>query len=45
VIGITAALTAWADPFWGLLAGCLAELVRGRILALLDGRTSLRRSG
>jgi MFS superfamily sulfate permease-like transporter len=45
VIGITAALTAWADPFWGLLAGCLAELVRGRILTLLHSRTSLRRSG
>ena len=42
VIGITAAVTAWADPFWGLLAGCLAELARGRILAL---RESARRSG
>ena len=42
VIGITAALTAWADPFWGLLGGCLAELARGRILAL--GRDP-RRSG
>jgi MFS superfamily sulfate permease-like transporter len=42
VIGITAALTAWADPFWGLLGGCLAELARGRILALRQG---LRRPG
>jgi MFS superfamily sulfate permease-like transporter len=42
VIGITAAVTAWADPFWGLLAGCLAELARGRILAL---RASARHSG
>jgi MFS superfamily sulfate permease-like transporter len=32
VIGITAALTLWADPFWGLLAGSLAELLRQRIL-------------
>ena len=45
VIGITAALTAWADPFWGLLAGCLAELVRGRILARLRSRASVHRSG
>jgi hypothetical protein len=42
VIGITAALTAWADPFWGLLGGCLAELARGRILARREG---LRRPG
>jgi hypothetical protein len=42
VIGVTAAVTAWADPFWGLLAGCLAELARGRILAW---RESARRFG
>jgi MFS superfamily sulfate permease-like transporter len=42
VIGVTAAVTAWADRFWGLLAGCLAELARGRILAL---RASARHSG
>jgi MFS superfamily sulfate permease-like transporter len=42
VIGITAALTAWGDPFWGLLGGCLAELARGRILARREG---LRRPG
>ena len=30
VSGITAAITAWVDPFWGLLAGALAELVRHR---------------
>jgi len=41
VIGITAALTAWADPFWGLLGGCLAEIARGRVLAL---RQAPRRS-
>jgi MFS superfamily sulfate permease-like transporter len=38
VIGITAALTAWADPFWGLLAGGLAEIVRGQLLAMLQRR-------
>lgn len=25
---VTAAVTVWADPFWGLLAGTCAELVR-----------------
>jgi hypothetical protein len=38
VIGITAALTAWADPFWGLLAGGLAEIARGQLLAMLHRR-------
>jgi hypothetical protein len=42
VIGVTATVTAWADPFWGLLAGCLAELARARVLAL---RESARGSG
>jgi len=28
VIAVTAGLTVWADPFWGLLAGSCAELVR-----------------
>jgi len=28
VIATTAAVTLWADPFWGLLAGSGAELVR-----------------
>jgi MFS superfamily sulfate permease-like transporter len=44
-IGITAALTAWADPFWGLLGGCLAEIGRGQLLALLRRRTESRRPG
>jgi MFS superfamily sulfate permease-like transporter len=35
VIAITAAATAWLDPFWGLLAGSLAEWLRGQILAAL----------
>jgi hypothetical protein len=39
-IGITAALTAWADPFWGLLGGCFAELARGQLLAKLQRRTN-----
>jgi MFS superfamily sulfate permease-like transporter len=42
VIAITAAGTAWADPFWGLLAGGLADLVRAQILALLRARASSR---
>lgn len=28
VIALTAGVTLWVDPFWGLLAGCLAEPVR-----------------
>src|SRR5690606_12869493 len=28
VIAVTAAVTVWADPFWGLVAGTCAELVR-----------------
>jgi MFS superfamily sulfate permease-like transporter len=35
VIAITAAITLWADPFWGLLAGCGAELVRLAAIRLL----------
>jgi hypothetical protein len=38
VIAVTAGVTLWADPFWGLVAGSLAELVR---LAVV--RTLLRR--
>jgi MFS superfamily sulfate permease-like transporter len=44
VIAITAAGTAWADPFWGLLAGGLAEGARGQILALLRARAGSRPS-
>jgi MFS superfamily sulfate permease-like transporter len=44
VIAITAAGTAWADPFWGLLAGGLAEWARGQILALLRARAGSRPS-
>jgi MFS superfamily sulfate permease-like transporter len=28
VIAVTASVTVWVDPFWGLLAGSCAELVR-----------------
>jgi MFS superfamily sulfate permease-like transporter len=28
VIAVTAGVTVWSDPFWGLLAGSCAELVR-----------------
>jgi MFS superfamily sulfate permease-like transporter len=28
VIAVTAGVTVWADPFWGLLAGSCAELIR-----------------
>ncbi|HEX6114482.1 MAG TPA: putative sulfate/molybdate transporter [Geminicoccaceae bacterium] len=45
VIGITAALTAWADPFWGLLAGGLAEIGRSQLLGLLHRRAGPHRPG
>jgi Molybdate transporter of MFS superfamily len=35
VIAVTAAMTLWADPFWGLLAGCAAELVRLAAIRLI----------
>jgi MFS superfamily sulfate permease-like transporter len=35
VIAITAGLTVYADPFWGLLAGSCAEVVRTGILRAL----------
>jgi MFS superfamily sulfate permease-like transporter len=35
VIAVTAALTLWADPFWGLLAGAAAELVRLAAIRLI----------
>jgi MFS superfamily sulfate permease-like transporter len=43
VIGVTAAVTLWADPFWGLVAGSGAELVRLGVIRLLfprDARSS-----
>jgi MFS superfamily sulfate permease-like transporter len=38
VIGVTAAVTLWADPFWGLVAGSGAELVRLGVIRLLFPR-------
>lgn len=35
VIALTAGVTVWADPFWGLLVGCCAELVRLAAVRLL----------
>lgn len=35
VIATTAAVTVWADPFWGLLVGSSAELVRQVIVRAL----------
>jgi hypothetical protein len=35
VIAVTAGITVWADPFWGLVAGSCAELVRGAIVRLM----------
>jgi len=40
VIAATAAVTLWANPFWGLLAGCGAELVRVVIVRRLLRRDS-----
>jgi hypothetical protein len=41
VIAVTAGVTVWADPFWGLVAGSGAELVR---LAAVRSLGSRRRS-
>jgi hypothetical protein len=35
VIAVTAGVTVWADPFWGLLAGSCAELVRVAVVRVL----------
>ncbi len=35
VIALTAGITVWADPFWGLIAGWAAELVRTTVLRAL----------
>jgi MFS superfamily sulfate permease-like transporter len=35
VIAVTAGVTVWIDPFWGLLAGSLTELVRLATIRLL----------
>jgi MFS superfamily sulfate permease-like transporter len=38
VIAVTAGVTVWADPFWALLAGSVAELIRMAIVRLLMHR-------
>lgn len=43
VIAATAAVTLWADPFWGLLAGCGAELVRVAVVRRLLRRDARSR--
>lgn len=35
MIAVTAAATLWLDPFWGLVAGSLAEVVRRFVMARL----------
>jgi len=43
VIAVTAGATLWADPFWGLVAGSLAELLRLAVVRRLfrqDARSS-----
>lgn len=43
VVAATAGVTLWADPFWGLLAGSAAELVRLAVVRLFfrrDARSS-----
>lgn len=39
VIAVTAAVTLWADPFWGLLAGGCSEVVRHAIVRSLLARS------
>jgi MFS superfamily sulfate permease-like transporter len=36
VIAVTAAVTVWADPFWGLVAGSCAEVLRQAALRVLQ---------
>jgi hypothetical protein len=42
VIAVTAGVTVWADPFWGLLAGSCSELAR---LAAIRVLRTVRRQG
>src|SRR5690606_29418536 len=45
VIAVTAGITVWADPFWGLMAGTGAELARLAALRLLARRNNTETSG
>jgi MFS superfamily sulfate permease-like transporter len=40
VIALTAGVTVWADPFWGLVAGSGAEVARRVAIRLLQRRAS-----
>ena len=40
VIAVTAGVTVWADPFWGLVAGSGAEVARRAAIRLLRRRAS-----
>jgi MFS superfamily sulfate permease-like transporter len=40
VIALTAGVTVWADPFWGLVAGSGAEVARRAAIRLLRRRAS-----
>lgn len=43
VIAATAGITAWQDPFWGLVAGSVGEIARQAVLRALASRTSGKR--
>lgn len=43
VIALTAAVTLWVDPFWGLLAGGGGELLRLAAIRMLRGGAAERR--
>jgi hypothetical protein len=40
VIAATAAITLWADPFWGLVAGSAAELARLAVIRMFRRRAT-----
>jgi hypothetical protein len=44
VIAITAGVTAAFDPFWGLIVGGVAEIIRARIVRLILRRRAASRS-
>lgn len=44
VIAVTAGVTLWGDPFWGLLAGSCAELVRLAVIRILQRSATSKRS-
>lgn len=42
VIAVAAAVTLWADPFWGLAAGGAGEYIRGAVLRAFGKRSQER---